>query len=287
MSWHARRRLRPGRAGGAGPAVPAAQHPGGHHHAGGRRRPRPRRAQRRPPRPRPRCWPGRSGCSLAALAGILLAPLQTLTHLPLTLLIVNAYAAAMIGRLRNLPLTFLGAALLGLLDSYAFTYLPDDGSLEPWVRSLAAGDPGARAVRRARRPAQRPGSGPAPACGASPPRPTWIGALVLAGCVAGGGPRDGRRVLRRRRPAGPARPSRLGIIALSLVPLVGWAGQMCLCQMSFAAIGAICVGHLGGGGNPWALLAGGRRRRSSASSSPCRRPASRASSWPWRPPRSP
>ena len=50
------------------------------------------------------------GCSLAALAGILLAPLQTLAHLPLTLLIVNAYAAAMLGRLRNLPLTFLGAA---------------------------------------------------------------------------------------------------------------------------------------------------------------------------------
>ena len=76
------------------------------------------------------------GCSLAALAGVLLAPLQTLTHLPLTLLIVNAYAAALMGRLRSLPITFLGAALLGLLDSYAFTYLPEDGSLEPWVRAL-------------------------------------------------------------------------------------------------------------------------------------------------------
>ncbi len=43
------------------------------------------------------------GCSLAALAGILVAAQQGLTHLPLTLLIVNAYAAAMLGRLRSLP----------------------------------------------------------------------------------------------------------------------------------------------------------------------------------------
>jgi branched-chain amino acid transport system permease protein len=48
----------------------------------------------------------------------------------------------------------------------------------------------------------------------------------------------------------------VGIVALSLVPLVGWAGQLCLCQMSFAALGAICVGHFGGGSNPWALLVG-------------------------------
>jgi branched-chain amino acid transport system permease protein len=47
----------------------------------------------------------------------------------------------------------------------------------------------------------------------------------------------------------------LGLIALSLVPLVGWAGQLCLCQMSFAGVGAVTMAHLGGGGNPWGLLA--------------------------------
>src|SRR2546421_41074 len=49
---------------------------------------------------------GAIGCSLAALSGILAAPDQGLSHTTLTLLIVNASAAAMIGRLRNLPLTF-------------------------------------------------------------------------------------------------------------------------------------------------------------------------------------
>src|SRR3954453_17214312 len=43
-------------------------------------------------------------CSIAALAGILLAPIARLDILLLTLLVVDGYAAAIIGRLRNLPL---------------------------------------------------------------------------------------------------------------------------------------------------------------------------------------
>ena len=64
------------------------------------------------------------GTSLAALSGILLAGSQgVLKHLDLTLLVINAYAAAMIGRLRSLPLTFVGALILGLGESYAVGYL--------------------------------------------------------------------------------------------------------------------------------------------------------------------
>src|SRR5205823_13074789 len=49
------------------------------------------------------------GSSLAALAGILIAPSLTLGYVELTLLVISAYAAAMVGRLKNLPKTFLGA----------------------------------------------------------------------------------------------------------------------------------------------------------------------------------
>src|SRR5438105_1460127 len=63
------------------------------------------------------------GCGLAALGGILIAPDQTLQHELLTLLVVNAYAAAVIGRLRSLPLTFLGAVVLGLADSFVNSYV--------------------------------------------------------------------------------------------------------------------------------------------------------------------
>src|SRR5438309_3494750 len=58
------------------------------------------------------------GAVLAAIAGILIAPTITMNHILLTLLVVNGYAAAMLGRLRNLPLTFLGALILGLAQSY-------------------------------------------------------------------------------------------------------------------------------------------------------------------------
>jgi branched-chain amino acid transport system permease protein len=45
----------------------------------------------------------------------------------------------------------------------------------------------------------------------------------------------------------------LGIIALSYVPLAGYAGQISLCQLSIAGIGAITWGHLGAHGGFWAL----------------------------------
>jgi branched-chain amino acid transport system permease protein len=44
------------------------------------------------------------------------------------------------------------------------------------------------------------------------------------------------------------------IIALSLVPLVGYGGQISLCQMSFAGIGAIVMSHHGVGGSPVGLV---------------------------------
>ncbi|MFL6062277.1 MAG: ABC transporter permease subunit [Marmoricola sp.] len=63
------------------------------------------------------------GTSLAALAGILLAPIVQLDYYALTLLVISAYAAAMLGKLTNLPLTYLGAMVLGLASSYVVGYL--------------------------------------------------------------------------------------------------------------------------------------------------------------------
>jgi branched-chain amino acid transport system permease protein len=47
----------------------------------------------------------------------------------------------------------------------------------------------------------------------------------------------------------------LAIVGLSLVPVVGFAGRLSLCQMTFAGIGAVVFGHLGSNGDPLALLA--------------------------------
>jgi branched-chain amino acid transport system permease protein len=66
------------------------------------------------------------GSSLAALAGILVADQLGLEVFTLTFLVVNAYAAAIVGRLVSLPLTYLGALVLGLLQSYAVEFLPQN-----------------------------------------------------------------------------------------------------------------------------------------------------------------
>src|SRR6202795_1060886 len=62
------------------------------------------------------------GVALSALAGILIPPFQggSLSSTLLTLLVINAFAAAMFGRLRSLPLTFVGAVVLGLATTLAF-----------------------------------------------------------------------------------------------------------------------------------------------------------------------
>ena len=45
-----------------------------------------------------------------------------------------------------------------------------------------------------------------------------------------------------------------GIIMLSLVPLIGWGGQINLAPLTFAGIGAVVMGHFGGDGTIWGLL---------------------------------
>jgi branched-chain amino acid transport system permease protein len=196
------------------------------------------------------------GFSLAALAGILIVDSVGLNVIPLTLLVVNAYAAAMFGRLRSLPLTFLGATVLGLAESYLIGYLPTnwtffDQSLSglrpampvfllflvllaiPQVRLRGHG------VQRTREIFAYP---------------TWPGAFrnaaLLIGIVALIGPLLSIRNLFLLN-GGLA----TAIIMLSLVPLVGFGGQISLAQMSFAGIGAIVMGNLGDNGNPIGLVA--------------------------------
>jgi branched-chain amino acid transport system permease protein len=200
------------------------------------------------------------GCSLAALAGILIAPDQGLQHLILALLIVNAYAAALIGRLRSLPLTFLGAVILGLADAYGNGYLPKigdkglPGQLAPYFSGFRPAIPiiilfivllvlpqsrlrGHTAARSRERF----------------PEPTYRGSLLAAVLLIGvvavvSSLVTDADALQLSKVLGFA------MIALSLVPLVGYAGQISLCQMSFAGIGAVVMAHHGAGGQPIALV---------------------------------
>ena len=64
------------------------------------------------------------GTSMAAIAGIFLAEeLSNLSVEILTLFIVDAFAAAIIGRLRSLPLTYLGGMIIGLSIAFQSNFL--------------------------------------------------------------------------------------------------------------------------------------------------------------------
>jgi branched-chain amino acid transport system permease protein len=190
------------------------------------------------------------GSSLAAMAGILLAPVLQLNVQALTLLVVNAYAAAMVGRLRSVPLTFVGALVLGLAESYAVGYLPSTGLfanvrlaiptlmlfvvllLLPEVR-LSGGT--TIAARMPRVPGLT--------------RSLVAGAGLIAGAAALAAVLD-EDTLSKVAPG-----LALGLIALSLVPLTGWAGQVSLCQMTFAGFGAFAMTKVAADGAPIGLLA--------------------------------
>lgn len=189
---------------------------------------------------------------LAGLAGILLAGEQQLNIEPLVLLVINAYAAAIIGSLRNLPLTFIGAALLGLLDAYYLAY-----SDESWFPQSAFGFSlsGIRAaiptivlfVALIARPQSRLRAG-VMRFREETRVPEWRTSILGAVClvavtVAVSG------LLTRSNTLLLLNGFTMAIVALSLVPLTGYAGQMSLAPLTFAGLGAIAMAKLPGDGN--------------------------------------
>jgi branched-chain amino acid transport system permease protein len=189
------------------------------------------------------------GASLAALAGILITPLEYLDQFNLTFLIVTGFAAAVVGRVKSLPLTVAGALFLGLLQSYAVGYLPQNllSNLNPVIPMvllfvalivmrqdrLQTARPAARRVRKDM------GLWPSVALAAG-----FVGVTVLVSKVISAGNliSFGEGLV-------------LGVVMLSLVLLTGYGGQVSLCQMTLAGFGAFAMGHVLGGGSVFGLIA--------------------------------
>lgn len=192
------------------------------------------------------------GSSLAALAGILIAPYLQLSVVPLTLLVVNAYAAAVIGRLRSLPMTIVGALIIGLLQSYAVGYLPTSTVI--WLQHVPDTIPIiVLFVALLVLPHQRLRGAVARRGRESFPVPTYKMALTGAGVVIGlallVGPLLGTQPL-----FSMSSGFGLGIVGLSLVPLLGYGGQISLCQMTYAGVGALVYAHATKGGSAVGLV---------------------------------
>lgn len=192
------------------------------------------------------------GAALASLAGILIAPYLQLSVVPLTLLVVNAYAAAVIGRLRSLAMTAVGAAIIGLLQSYAVGYLPT--STVPWLQNLPGSIPIiVLFVALLLLPHQRLRAQIGRRSREAFPIPTFrialVGAVVLIGLSA-----LFASLLSTQGLFSMSTGLGLGIVGLSLVPLLGYGGQISLCQMTYAGIGAVVFSHATSGGSPLGLV---------------------------------
>jgi len=196
------------------------------------------------------------GCSLAALAGILLAPeTADMSTSTLTFLIITAFAAAVVGRLRSLPLTYIGALILALATvwmgsflkfSDRWTNVPDALPtimlfivllLLPRAEIQFARIGQIRRVERV-----------------STVRDTVIGMAALVVVIG----LLGQFLLSSSDPTNVSRIT-IGmctaLVALSLVPLTGWAGQVSLAPLAFAGIGAVAYARLGGEhGSLWAVF---------------------------------
>jgi branched-chain amino acid transport system permease protein len=186
------------------------------------------------------------GCALAGLAGVLLTPLAGLAAEHFTLLMIAGFAAAAIGGLWSLPLTFCGAIAIGLAEAISTKYSGTSGILSQGLRpslpffvllvalllqqrsSILARVDAATTAARSGHVARHyplvrgwilPGVGVAAvALSAFVFTGAWLTALAL-GCG-------------------------FAIVFLSFVPITGDGGMISLAQAAFVGIGAVTAAKL-------------------------------------------
>lgn len=194
------------------------------------------------------------GFGLAALGGILFSGGQNLNAIVLTLLVLNAYGAAMVGRLTSLPLTFLGAVLLGVIQELTnVTWLWPDSEVFARIQLAIPGlflIAAILLVPSGRLSAGRLVGRDEPAVPTF--RRSLVSAAVLVGLVV---------VLVNVLPTDVhghvIRALVVATVALSLVVLTGVSGQVSLTQYLFVGIGAFVTGKVLGGDSALGMLLGG------------------------------
>jgi branched-subunit amino acid ABC-type transport system permease component len=195
---------------------------------------------------------------LAGLAGVLLTPVFAgqVDYVSYQTLVVAAIAAAAIGGLNSIAFAFAGGLGLGVLQQLLGKYLPQDSIVSSGLRPalpfvvLFAVLVFFSALSR-RRAATDPLAGvdpPPPALAAADRPPvfttlTRAAAVVFCAVV-------GYWLFFRADDNWVdlvVRAATLAIIFLSITVITGFAGQVSLCQATFAAIGACATGQLATG----------------------------------------
>lgn len=194
------------------------------------------------------------GSMTAAVSGILIASETGMVVENLTLVIVIAFAAAAIARLRSLPWAFAGGLLIGLARAFSAQFLSfgEDFSFAPdaipaailLVALLFLPEAGLERSRpRVTTRTERLTS----------PAEAAAGAVAIVGLVVawanGWIPWFTGTTFGERTSVWLGRGVGflvLGLVMLSLVPLIGWAGQVCFANFAIAGFGAAMFAHVGG-----------------------------------------
>jgi ABC-type branched-subunit amino acid transport system ATPase component/branched-subunit amino acid ABC-type transport system permease component len=188
------------------------------------------------------------GSVFAGVAGLFLAPTQLLDGSTLTTAVFAAFGAAAIGYFTNLPLTFVGGLVVGvasaLVDKYSAT-VSWVGGLSPALPFIVLFVvlivlPRRLLVQRRLAPTMRVrGTYHAPPRIRLTAGAIAIGLLAVVPVIQSGKVTVWSAALINM------------ILFLSLGLLVRRSGQISLCHLAFAAVGAAAFGHFAGDGLPW------------------------------------
>ena len=181
------------------------------------------------------------GGSLAVAGAVLIVNITGLQVLGLTLLVVPALAAALIGGFRSFPLTLVGGLLIGVLESeiaYAQVKLGTSAFLQGAARSVPFLVIIVVLVVRGRGlPLRDEATEKPPELGTGIVRPSWA-VLLTVGAFA----------FAAFSPAGwvdaLTTTAAVGVILLSLVVVTGFTGQLSLAQFALAGMGAWIAARL-------------------------------------------
>jgi ABC-type branched-subunit amino acid transport system permease subunit len=194
---------------------------------------------------------------LAGAAGIMIAPVASLDPTSYTLFVVPALAAALVGRFQSFWITALAGLLIGCAQSEieklitVWTWLPQQGLSDavPFVVIIVVMAFRSRSVlARGGESTERNPSIGRPSAPLRTAAACFVAGVILLLVLSS--------VLRF------AFISSLTVtcVALSVVVLTGYVGQVSLAQMSLAGIGGFALGHISSDwhiGFPWSLILAG------------------------------
>ena len=174
------------------------------------------------------------GAALAGLAGVLLVPLSSVSPAAFALTIVPALCAALVGGFSSFTLTLAGALIIGVLESQTTRWIPGPG----WNVGVPFMVVIAILVLRGRAlPLRSFLSDRLPAVGTGAIHAGWCAGFVAVAAAS-------LFVFPSSWTSAVTTSAIFAIVALSLVVVTGYAGQISLAQYALAGMGALFSSRL-------------------------------------------